>query len=124
MGVVKKHLNSAPLVNALSDFHLLLFLMEAHILEPHDFQLIADIARYHRDADADTLVRSGGWQTLLMITEEADVPMAGGGSFGGGSSSSSSAQRNTVREPWQCRHCTFVNISGDNCEVCGLPADG
>ncbi|KAJ3414180.1 nuclear protein localization protein 4 [Chytridiales sp. JEL 0842] len=123
MGAVKRHLESAPLVTALSNFHLLLYLKEAHILDEKDYQLAVDVGRYHKESDADRLVCSGGWQTLLMITNEADTSMSTAPSGSGGSGSASGGAK-ASRDPWQCRHCTYVNISGDTCEVCALPADG
>ncbi|KAI9366092.1 NPL4 family-domain-containing protein [Zopfochytrium polystomum] len=155
MSALHRHLTSdpsVPLATTLSDFHLVLFLKEAQILEDVDMIRVGAVAKGAAKAKEEkqalaaggssgsggssssskssaayddtvereltALVSGGGWQTLTMIARESGESAgkgktaAAGGSSGGGGGSSS-------KGPWTCRHCTFVNISGRDCEVCG-----
>jgi nuclear protein localization protein 4 homolog len=125
MSAFKRHMaqvSGGKMVQGLSDFHLLHFLVESHVLEEKDLALLCRIAREKNEADVDALVCSNGWQTLMMIAEEASSSGSAMVTDGGGGSSSSSS--GSKGAPWACRHCTFVNLSGDGCSMCGLPKDG
>ncbi|KAI9222452.1 NPL4 family-domain-containing protein [Blastocladiella britannica] len=66
---------------------------------------------------------TAAWMTLTALVPEpaevqrtaaaAAVSSGDGGSGGVGSGSSAG--------PWTCRHCTFTNMTGADCEMCGLP---
>lgn len=130
LSALKSHLSSASLFNELSDFHLSLFLAESGILDEQDLARQAYVAvlgagagKAEAEQKLAELVASGGWQTLMVLANENVSSESGSGSSRGiGDGSASKATR--IRDPWTCRHCTFVNIGGDSCEVCGLPADG
>ncbi|KAJ3285003.1 nuclear protein localization protein 4 [Borealophlyctis nickersoniae] len=87
MGVLRKQLSETKLSDAISDFHLLLFLKQAHILEEPDFDLALQVAKTHDEGSAHELVSRPSWQTLSMILQEAGS--GGSSGFGGGGSSSS-----------------------------------
>ena len=36
---------------------------------------------------------------------------------------SQNQNQESTATPWACLHCTFHNISGSSCEMCGLPRD-
>ncbi|KAI9350774.1 NPL4 family-domain-containing protein [Obelidium mucronatum] len=119
MHAVHTRISQYDISQSLSDFHFLLHLAELGVLDKEDLGRIVKTVRGEESFDA--VVASGGWQTLLMIAKESsqDVPMHTGG--GGGGSSSNSAGKTAS---WTCKHCTFNNVGGGDCEVCGLPRDG
>ncbi|KAJ3092048.1 nuclear protein localization protein 4 [Quaeritorhiza haematococci] len=135
MSALNRQLNSGKgqLKDLLSDFHLLLFLKECGVLEKADYAQAIKVALTHQDSEANALVSTTSWQTLLMILESAghggnaSTSMGGGGgssSSGGGGAAGSSAAGGSARAPWACRHCTFVNMGGSGtCEMCGLPQE-
>jgi hypothetical protein len=103
-----------PLLQLISSFHVLLFLGESGIL---DDSLMETICRAVLGKDLNLIgdVQAHPmWQTLLAILAETEIETRHGGAMG-----SSSAGKNM--DPWSCQHCTFTNLSGDSCEMCGLP---
>ena len=133
MSMVKSHFSkhnistSSPssnyneLLKALSDFHLLLYLHDTQILSREDFALLTNLCKYRRHEDLLKLEQSGSWQTLLMIANESHSTASSSSTNAASSSTSSSSASKQHMDPWQCRHCTFVNMSGQNCSICGLP---
>jgi len=119
----------------LSDWHLLAFLPNVGVLSDEDVKLIAHVATAadpNDPAALDQLLRSDGWQNLMMIAEQSassapsrpsnsapavdadgferfDIPPeAYDGTAGGGGGG-----------PKPCPHCTFENAAGTtDCEVC------
>ncbi|KAJ3217407.1 nuclear protein localization protein 4 [Dinochytrium kinnereticum] len=112
MAAVKRCLSGANIGDALSDFHLLLYLRSVGILEETDLDFMSNIVRFKKDSDVVELMYSPGWQTLQAILSETDAMETTSSS--GGPSAKHSA-------PWTCRHCTYVNLGGESCDVCGLP---
>lgn len=65
------NLGSETTITAISDFHLILYLVSLDILSPEDVALLAKVATTE-DAEAGTrLVSSDGWKTLLAILSES-----------------------------------------------------
>ncbi|KAJ3108845.1 nuclear protein localization protein 4 [Phlyctochytrium planicorne] len=119
MESLKRSLGSQNLGMALSNFHILFFLRTSGVLEEADLELIGKIVRDRKDADVGALMSRPTWGTLQVILSETDASMGGGGGSGAGGASGSGSRS---RDPWTCKFCTFVNISGgESCEVCGLP---
>ncbi|KAJ1810923.1 nuclear protein localization protein 4 [Coemansia sp. RSA 2598] len=145
LGAFKRHIRDADgsaekLALVLSDFHLLAYLASLDILSPDEIKLVGKVASADSDQSAKELagrvMDSSGWQTLLIMLQEAsdsDLNHSGsmaaeasaGDSGGSGMSQSQPAgSSSALREPWACRHCTFLNEpSKVECDICGLPND-
>ncbi|KAI8998201.1 NPL4 family-domain-containing protein [Gaertneriomyces semiglobifer] len=116
---LQRHLNSGRLTDVLSDFHALLYLIQMGVVEMPDLERAIRIAKSHSEAEANELVHSHSWQTLLMLLKESDHG-PGPVTTASGSAAASSASA----AGWSCRHCTFHNPgAADSCEICGLPRD-
>ncbi|KAJ1824098.1 nuclear protein localization protein 4 [Coemansia sp. RSA 2671] len=141
LGLLKRHINSAQgaaamLAVVLADFHFLVYLASFDILGPNDIALIGRIVRDPANSIqlADELLSSSGWQTLLLMLQEAsDSDLNHSGQVAGeqatlgapaaGPTNSGNASA-AAASPWACRHCTFVNSpSDDSCDMCALPKD-
>ncbi|KAJ3322824.1 nuclear protein localization protein 4 [Boothiomyces sp. JEL0866] len=101
---LKQNIESS-IMDALSDFHLLLYLKESSILDAECWDIIFKIVNEKQLNYIADLQNNGVWQTLIMMLSEHDQTQ----------------QASSGGAPWACRHCTFQNIGGDSCEMCGLP---
>ncbi|KAF9171218.1 nuclear protein localization protein 4 [Mortierella sp. AD010] len=120
-GALYRYIESGNLVDIASNYHFLLFTRSMGILNDADeMTLLVRIALLKKEEDANALVQTPGWQTLLTVLKESAGSSRGGqGSSSGGASGSAGA---SATAPWTCRHCTYLNTGGDeNCEMCGLP---
>ncbi|KAJ2610042.1 nuclear protein localization protein 4 [Coemansia sp. RSA 1804] len=156
LGILKRHLEGAQtspeaLRQVFMDFHFLVYVSSLGFLSQEEVKLAGHIVR-EPDVGVslqlvNSLVESGGWQTLLLALQEAsasDLGDAGAGSamehiteagFSGAGGADSSRGPSAAaggseqggggnRQPWACRHCTFVNSAGqDSCDMCALPRD-
>ncbi|KAJ2798106.1 nuclear protein localization protein 4 [Coemansia guatemalensis] len=140
-GAIKRHLGSAQgnpeqLCILLSDFHLLVYLTSLDVLGQNEIALIGRIVSQPMEAEqfAEELVQSAGWQTLMLVLNEAadsDLNTSAGSSsdmaaanaaIGSAASSAPNPSSGAVNSTWACRHCTFENSgTADSCEMCGLP---
>lgn len=122
-------IDTVPLQNMmerLSDFHLLAFLMTSDML-PLKSRMSA-LCKALRNKDEDAFhhwTKSEEWGTVLQITA-AHAPDRGGvmeQSQGNCDGPIEYMDTDQGDEPsWTCKHCTFINrSSGDSCEMCGLP---
>ncbi|KAI8919653.1 NPL4 family-domain-containing protein [Entophlyctis helioformis] len=124
MAALKNLLNGAQPMDALSDFHALLFISEAGILDSDDLRLLTEYVKTGSEAHFAELSQRGSWQTLMMILQETSTTSATPGGMDGGSGSGSGGAPARSAAPVACRHCTYVNGPGiDTCEMCGLPLD-
>ncbi|KAF8984624.1 nuclear protein localization protein 4 [Entomortierella lignicola] len=114
-----RYIQSGDLVDIASNYHFLLFTRSMGILNDSDeMTLLVRIALLKQEEDANKLVQTPGWQTLLTVLKESAGPSSGQGSSGGAGGSAGAS----ATAPWTCRHCTYLNTNGDeSCEMCGLP---
>ncbi|KAJ3105434.1 nuclear protein localization protein 4 [Physocladia obscura] len=117
MHSVHSRISSNDIVSNLSDFHLLIHLAELGFLEKDDYARLLKVVQGQESFDA--VVGTGSWQTLAMVAKEAASEVRGGFSAAAGGNGASGAKQTN----WTCRHCTFNNLGGDSCDVCGLPKD-
>ncbi|ORZ22676.1 nuclear protein localization protein 4 [Lobosporangium transversale] len=122
-GALHRYLQSGNLVDLASNFHFLLFTRSMGILNDADeMNLLVRVALLHKEEDANKLVQTGGWQTLLTILKESAGPSRANQGESSSSGGAGSSLGTSAAAPWTCRHCTFLNTHGDeNCEMCGLP---
>lgn len=95
----------------LSDFHLILHVKELGILDQAAYSLLCQfVLSISSNPDQDLLSRlrkEDSFQTFMIVLEESsDVQSVVNPKVGKG--------------PWACRHCTYMNIAGDSCEVSNL----
>ena len=108
-------------MTALSDFHILYFIFESGLLDTSTLQLIFDIVKTKSEEKSRQLVELEAWQTFLMILKESAseleaLPLSHA------NDSQTRLNPTPQSQPWACRHCTFMNMTGvDQCEMCGLP---
>jgi len=110
MAVFGKYINSnaGQLRQLLCDFHLLCFIRSTDTLSAEEFRELCNIV-IHPNEDIHKLELLNGWQTLRVLSREAD-------------NSSTHNQSSSASRIISCRHCTFSNPSrNENCEMCGLP---
>ncbi|KAF9109893.1 nuclear protein localization protein 4 [Mortierella sp. AM989] len=121
-GALHRYIESGNLVDIASNYHFLLFARSMGILNDADeMTLLVRVALLKQEEDANKLVQTPGWQTLLTVLKESARSSGGGqgSSSGGGAGGSAGA---SATAPWTCRHCTYLNTNGDeSCEMCGLP---
>ncbi|ORY32427.1 polyubiquitin-tagged protein recognition complex, Npl4 component [Rhizoclosmatium globosum] len=97
---------SSDITETLRDFHLLLYISEMGILDAADMTTLLNAVR---GAGAwNSVVESGGWQTLVMVVEES--ARSEGRSVGGGGGSGGASGSGAAAVQWTCRH--FFNIFG------------
>ncbi|KAJ2706323.1 nuclear protein localization protein 4 [Coemansia sp. IMI 203386] len=142
LGAIKRHIkdidySADKLALVLSDFHLLVYLASLDILSPEEIKLIGKTASADTAESAKRLasqvIDSAGWQTLLIMLQEAsdsDLNHSSSTAAGASTSDISTSQSHQAgfssvsNEPWACRHCTFHNEpSKVECDMCGLPKD-
>ncbi|KAI8906704.1 NPL4 family-domain-containing protein [Gorgonomyces haynaldii] len=102
MRTLKDAMKQSPLLDKLSDFHLLLFLYESSIFDQPTFEHLCQAVA---DKSADKLIQvqqTPAWETFGMILQDLEEER---------------------HDSWSCRHCTYVNSRGNECEMCGLPKD-
>lgn len=106
---LKKHLDTNDLIDALSDFHLLIFLHDSNLIEKvlkqifnlqEDFKLILEIVKTRSTDSLSALLSRPSWQNFMAILSASS----------GSHQSSSTSQGKTS---WSCRHCTYVNMGTD-----------
>jgi hypothetical protein len=112
---LKRALREKVWVEVMADFHCLLFLLETGVMDEESFKLVVKAVGTRSQDDVDKAIESAGWNTVSAILDEVQVGSVAAGSSGAGLSRNDS--------PWSCRHCTFHNLSGESCEMCGLPRD-
>ncbi|KAJ2451024.1 nuclear protein localization protein 4 [Coemansia sp. RSA 2336] len=133
LGALKRHISAAlqdpeRLSVLLADFHLLVYLLGQGILGDAETELVCRIVKEPMEAVplAHELMASGGWQTLvLMLNEASDGDLnAQPPSMSSSATSTTQAPPPPSATPWACRHCTFENsASATSCEMCALPRD-
>ncbi|RWS30642.1 Nuclear protein localization protein 4-like protein [Leptotrombidium deliense] len=112
---------SDQFLEAMSDFHLLLYLATNETLPFNEAidPLLTAIKKNDREA-AEEWKKSDKWATVeqLILAQSAET----------GSPSTSNANTGNLSPPrnrdtqWSCKYCTFENLeSSPNCEMCGLP---
>ncbi|TPX57135.1 hypothetical protein PhCBS80983_g04022 [Powellomyces hirtus] len=120
LGSLHRHIDTGKLTEALSEFHVLLYLRSLGIIDQIGLDLAIQIAITHGEELAQQLVHSESWQNLLMIIKESgshSAPASSG--FGGQQATRSDAK---AAAPWACKYCTFMNAAGaGSCDMCGLP---
>lgn len=116
---------SNEFLDAVSDFHLLLFLSRMEMLPMKSSMLPLLNAIRTKDINLAIQWKSQEiWSTLETLISASsgsiggDIGMSGIGGGGGAGGSNSSG----LMENWTCDHCTFINKGELNaCEMCGLP---
>lgn len=96
-------------IEVLSDFHCLLFLYESGLVDDESMALVLRAVKSRVEEDIQKAISSGGWKTVMAVLDEQGVDVPSGSGLND--------------SPWSCRHCTFHNLSGENCEMCSLPRD-
>lgn len=113
-------------LEALSDFHLLIFMNACDVLPLRDQMdtLLTAIKNQDRSALYDW-TKSEEWGTVESLMTYCDTSSAHempSNSMESSSNESSSANYNNIVSEWTCIHCTFVNSSDfSTCEMCRLP---
>ncbi|RUS34547.1 NPL4 family-domain-containing protein [Jimgerdemannia flammicorona] len=132
---LRRYLTVPDFANAVSDFHLLCFVMGMGVLGKLEFETLVRVAMSKDPTEVAKLVELGGWKTLQMVMQESvkaapqshlghtsavsSPPMSRTGSTA--SSAAGSAGR-AAPELISCRHCTLLNPGTNvNCEICSLP---
>ncbi|KAJ2739069.1 nuclear protein localization protein 4 [Coemansia sp. Cherry 401B] len=134
LGALKRHLapaqgSSERLSVLLADFHLLVYLFGLGILGEHEVALIGRIVCEPMEAAqlAEELMAAGGWQTLVLMLQEASDSDLDAQHSAAGSDAAAAANPAPPAPPsatWACRHCTFENAAANaSCEMCALPRD-
>eukprot|EP00842_Homolaphlyctis_polyrhiza_P004503 jgi/Hompol1/5053/HPOL_001877-RA len=123
MSALKEVLALPNLMQALSDFHVLLLIKDVNILDAADFELLAQAIKLKSDQLAAELMERVSWNTLVMIAQQtASAPSRLANEQAGSSSGSSAPAARAA--PRACKYCTFVNAAdAESCEMCGLPTD-
>lgn len=103
-------------MDSLSEFHALLFIVESGVLDEQALDLLCRAVMEKSSDLMSQLQHCDGWSTLEMILQETSSFSAGNNPSGGGGGQASGSN-----DPWSCRHCTFTNMGGATCEMCGLP---
>lgn len=127
--------SQVQLVDAMSDFHVLVFMaaMENVTLQDEDLDiLVAAIQAKSNDILESWMSNSAFWTTVKAMagSQPEAGPSSGAARGGHGSTSWLATNGHHPHSPpvqsneWNCPHCTFVNNGPrDACEVCGLPSN-
>ncbi|KAK0048488.1 nuclear protein localization protein 4 [Biomphalaria pfeifferi] len=108
-------------LEAMSDFHLLMFLATSDMLPLKDkMDILFEAVKNHDEAKAMEFMKTEEWATVQ------EMMFANGPSMSSPSSSNTSGARQPTAQSggpmWTCAHCTFLNQSIHNsCEMCSLP---
>lgn len=136
-----RQFNSDQFLEAVSDFHLLLFITTMDMLPMKDHMMpLLEAVRNQDRQMAMEWARSDHWATVeqLISATTGNIPQVPQASFNASTaraSSSSSAttadvavgmeataNSSTTQELWTCPHCTFINAAHFSiCEMCSLP---
>lgn len=119
------HFTNNQFLEAVSDFHLLVFIATMDIMPMREYlkPLLTAVSSRDHNAALDWR-KSEQWATVEQLVSAsggdsmATSGMADGamGALGGGVAGGSGASS------WNCVHCTFVNATAsENCEMCNLP---
>lgn len=104
-------------LDAISDFHLLLYLSRMDMLPMK--KMIGPLLEAVRNKDRTAVYewrQQEIWRTLETLIH-ASSSQEGSDFAGTGGPIPTEAN-------WTCQHCTFINQNHDNCEICGLPRNG
>ncbi|KAI8796398.1 nuclear protein localization protein 4 [Biomphalaria glabrata] len=108
-------------LEAMSDFHLLMFLATSDMLPLKDkMDLLFEAVKNHDEVKAMEFMKTEEWATVQ------EMMFANGPSMSSPTSSNTSGARQPAAQSggpmWTCAHCTFLNQSIHNsCEMCSLP---
>uniref|UniRef100_A0A2C9L3G9 RanBP2-type domain-containing protein n=1 Tax=Biomphalaria glabrata TaxID=6526 RepID=A0A2C9L3G9_BIOGL len=108
-------------LEAMSDFHLLMFLATSDMLPLKDkMDILFEAVKNHDEAKAMEFMKTEEWATVQ------EMMFANGPSMSSPTSSNTSGARQPTAQSggpmWTCAHCTFLNQSIHNsCEMCSLP---
>uniref|UniRef100_A0A2R5LLL1 Nuclear protein localization protein 4 homolog n=1 Tax=Ornithodoros turicata TaxID=34597 RepID=A0A2R5LLL1_9ACAR len=111
---LQQFVREKKVLEALSDFHVLLYLASLDIVNLKDTMApLLEAIRNKDAAEAEKWTKNDHWQTLEQI-------MASQGPTG--ESNGTTSGNVSGGESWTCQHCTFLNQSSSTvCEMCGLP---
>ncbi|KAJ6634631.1 Nuclear protein localization protein 4 like [Pseudolycoriella hygida] len=105
-------------LEAVSDFHLLLYLFRMDMLPmKSSMSTLLNAVRTRDNNLALKWKKQEVWTTLETLITASSVQSGGSGRYpsGGG-------QAGSQNDNWTCDHCTFINGGNLNiCEMCGLP---
>ncbi|XP_005091943.1 nuclear protein localization protein 4 homolog [Aplysia californica] len=108
-------------LEAMSDFHLLMFLATSDMLPLKEkMQILLEAVKNHDESKALEFKKTEEWATVeeMMSAHEPGASLASGGGAEGSSSSSGQSGGGM----WTCAHCTFLNQPAHNsCDICSLP---
>ncbi|RWS11677.1 Nuclear protein localization protein 4-like protein [Dinothrombium tinctorium] len=111
-------------LEAMSDFHLLLYLSTMETLPLHED--IGPLLKAVKNRDhklAAEWAKSEKWATveqLILAQNSVSAPQASSSNSVGSTPMSAPPSRGASN--WSCKYCTFENLdSSANCEMCGLP---
>ncbi|XP_036329116.1 nuclear protein localization protein 4 homolog isoform X1 [Rhagoletis pomonella] len=120
------HWMDEEFLEAISDFHLLLFLyrMDTVPLRTHMGPLLEAVRTKNTDL-AYSFKASEPWKLLESLIQASTGGVSSGPSASNtavASSASSAAAAAGANNQWQCNHCTFINPGElSSCEMCSLP---
>ncbi|ESO96547.1 hypothetical protein LOTGIDRAFT_214584 [Lottia gigantea] len=108
-------------LEAMSDFHLLIFMATMDMLPFHDKIETLLLAVKNKDEEAaHHFMKSEDWATMeqMMSAHTPSPPASRQQSYNDGAA----VNPGGATESWTCSHCTFINSSGlGSCEMCSLP---
>ncbi|CAL1529212.1 unnamed protein product [Lymnaea stagnalis] len=102
-------------LEAMSDFHLLIFLATSDMLPLKEkMDILFEAVKNHNETKALDFMKTEEWATVeAMMSDHASIQ----GAVASGQDSSQAGG-----SMWTCVHCTFINKPIDNtCEMCSLP---
>ncbi|TMW48436.1 hypothetical protein DOY81_006481 [Sarcophaga bullata] len=122
-------------LEAISDFHLLLYLFKMDMLPLRQhMKPLLEAVRNHNPNMAYAFKKEDVWKLLESLIHASSSGSGGTTSYpstpasvraaAGGSVAAGSALENDVTESatWTCNHCTFINRGElTSCEICSLP---
>lgn len=112
--------SSNDFLEAVSDFHLLLYLFRMDMLPMKS--AMSPLLNAVRNRDNNLALewkKQEVWTTLETLITASSVQSGGSGNY-----PSESGQAGAGAETWTCDHCTFINGGNLNiCEMCGLPME-
>lgn len=129
-GALSKYLNhfkDEQFLEAMSDFHLLVFIATMDIMPMRDYlsPLLTAVSSRERDAALEWR-KSEQWATVEQLISasggDSSSSMATGAMGGLGGVGVGAVAGGSGASSWTCTHCTFVNATAsENCEMCNLP---
>ncbi|KAK3797242.1 hypothetical protein RRG08_030467 [Elysia crispata] len=108
-------------LEAMSDFHLLMFLASSDMLPLKEkMDILFEAVKIHDEKKALEFKKTEEWATVeeMMLAHEPSASLpAFDGAMG-----SSQASGQSGGAMWTCVHCTYLNQPGHNsCDICSLP---